>query len=112
MKQVTEFAKVLPCSVNCYYVLHRYAGTRYSFPAQSGLIMKKHIITLSALVLGVSTICFVGCGGEEDFTPSTNDQQGVEISDEKDKADAEKQGFNAGPPGGSQGGDGGGKKED
>ena len=29
-----------------------------------------------------------------------------------DKADAEKQGFNAGPPGGSQANDGGGKKED
>ena len=86
-----------------------YAGTRYSFPAQSELIMKKHIITLNALILGVSTICFVGCGGGEDFTPSTNDQEGVEISDEKDKADAEKQGFNAGPPGGSQPGDGGGK---
>ena len=70
--------------------------------------MKKHIITLKALILGVSTICFVGCGGE-DVTPSTNDQEGVEISDEKDKADAEKQGFNAGPPGGSQPGDGGGK---
>ena len=111
LKQVTEFAKILPCSVNCYYVSHHYAGTRYSFPAQSELIMKKHIITLNALILGVSTICFVGCGGE-DFTPSTNDQQGVEISDEKDKADAEKQGFNAGPPGGSQANDGGDKKED
>ena len=62
--------------------------------------MKKHIITLNALILGVSTICLVGCGGGEDFTPSTNDQEGVEISDEKDKADAEKQGYNAGPPGG------------
>lgn len=89
-----------------------YAGTRYSFPAQSELIMKKHIITLNALILGVSTICFVGCGGGEDFTPSTNDQEGVEISNEEDKADAEKQGFNAGPPGGSQANDGGDKKED
>ena len=88
-----------------------YAGTRYSFPAQSELIMKKHIITLNALILGVSTICFIGCGGE-DFTPSTNDQEGVEISNEEDKADAEKQGFNAGPPGGSQANDGGDKKED
>ena len=74
--------------------------------------MKKHIITLGALALAVGTIPFVGCGADDDFTPSTNDQQGVEISDEKDKADAEKEGFNAGPPGGSQGGDGGGKKED
>ena len=74
--------------------------------------MKKHIITLGALALAVGTIPFVGCGADEDFTPSTNNQQGVEISDEKDKADAEKEGFNAGPPGGSHGGDGGGKKED
>ena len=64
--------------------------------------MKKHIIILGALALAVGTIPFVGCGADDDFTPSTNDQQGVEISDEKDKADAEKEGFNAGPEGGSQ----------
>ena len=74
--------------------------------------MKKHIITLSALALAIGTIPFVGCGADDDFTPGTNSQEGVEISDEEDKADAEKQGFNAGPPGGSQGGDGGGNKED
>ena len=75
--------------------------------------MKKYLVTLAAMALAMGgSINFVGCGGEGDFTPSTNDQQGVEITGEKDKADAEKLGYNPGPPGGSRTDDGGGKKED
>ena len=68
--------------------------------------MKKQIITLGAvLVLVVNTISFAGCGKSTE-ADSTAGKKGVEMSEE-DKADANKEGFNTGPEGGSQAGDGG-----
>ena len=76
-----------------------------SFPAQPKPIMKKHIFTLGALALAVGTISFAGCSESQEVDPTVG-QKGVEMSEE-DKADAKKKGFNAGPEGGSQAGDGG-----
>ena len=68
--------------------------------------MKKQITTLGAvLVLVVNTISFAGCGESTEVDPTAG-KKGVEMSEE-DKADAKKKGFNAGPEGGSQAGDGG-----
>ena len=71
--------------------------------------MKKHITTLSSLALAVGTISFAGCSKSQEVDPTVG-QKGVEMSEE-DKADANKEGFNAGPEGGSQA-DPDGKKED
>jgi hypothetical protein len=73
--------------------------------------MKKYLITLAAMTLAIGgSINFVGCGGEE-VTPAPPNEPGVTLTDE-DKADAEKEGYNAGPAGGSTPEAGGGKKED
>jgi hypothetical protein len=72
--------------------------------------MKKHIISLGALALAIGTINFVGCDAPPELDPTVG-EKGVEMSEE-DKAAAKKEGYNAGPEGGSQAGDGGGKKED
>jgi len=73
--------------------------------------MKKQITTLGAvLVLVVNTISFAGCGESTEVDPTAG-KKGVGLSEE-DKADAEKLGYNPGPPGGSQTDDGGGEKED
>jgi hypothetical protein len=69
--------------------------------------MKKHIITLSALALAVNAIFFGGCDASPEVDPTVG-EKGVEMSEE-DKAAAKKKGYNAGPEGGSQAGDGGGK---
>ena len=76
--------------------------------------MKKYLIMLAAMALATGgSINFVGCAGE-DVTPAPPNEPGITLTDE-DKADAEKEGYNAGPAGGSKPGDasdGGGKKED
>ena len=72
--------------------------------------MKKQITTLSALALAMGTVFFGGCDASPELDPTVG-EKGVEMSEE-DKAAAKKEGFNAGPEGGSQAGDGGGNKED
>ncbi len=57
--------------------------------------MKKYIITLNALILGVSTICFVGCGGPAEDPDAVGEGEPATTTgnSEKDKADAKKMGY-------------------
>ena len=73
---------------------HHCEGNRYSLPDQP-LIMKKHIITLSAMALAVNAISFVGCGGPAEDPDALGEGEPATKAgnSEKDKADAKKMGY-------------------
>ena len=96
MQRTTEFSKILPFSASCYYYsLHHRGGSRYSFPDQPLLIMKKYIPTLIALALAVNAISFLGCGGPAEDPDALGEGEPATTAgdSEKDKADAKKMGY-------------------